>query len=96
MPLVHVQDPVAENAEGNTPLHWACLNGKDEVNLIHDERELLQDKLKILAPAWQAARANWGRCRLLPANIPSWLMFIRLQIVILLMRNGADASALNK
>ena len=27
----HTQTPGAANEEGNTPLHWACLNGRVEV-----------------------------------------------------------------
>lgn len=26
-----LQDPNRRNAEGSTPLHWACLNGRSEV-----------------------------------------------------------------
>jgi hypothetical protein len=30
-----------KNAEGNTPLHWACCNGKQEVMLPHSTTEVL-------------------------------------------------------
>ena len=29
--LRHLKEPDCVNSEGNTPLHWACLNGHPEV-----------------------------------------------------------------
>jgi hypothetical protein len=31
MTLICLQNPEVKNADGNTPMHWACLNGHAEV-----------------------------------------------------------------
>ena len=39
------QDLNASNVEKNTPLHWACLNGHTEVNLVFTMSNLFHSSL---------------------------------------------------
>ena len=77
------QEVCPRNAEGNTPLHWACLNGHQQVSNHCSSGGQFLCALLYVSLAWR-----WGHM--------SRYTTCRLQVAQLLMEAGADASVLNR
>lgn len=82
-----VQVPDKQNTEGNTPLHWACLNGRKEVG-----------------PLLAAALATCVACCvvaiclkcIITLCVTSVLPIVCMQVVQVLVDNGASPTVLNR
>lgn len=94
-----LQNVLAENSEGNTPLHWACLNGQEQV--LHLPVAYIYQHPQDIAPISQGGSS----CLLFSGTPvsgregrlgPVLICCFSLQVIKILMSNGASASAVNE